>query len=578
MQQIPQATQEQVQRYLWDLYITQYRQRFEYYTFDVVEAWRTGIRAWWEGRRSPLVDVLGPIKSALQWFWDNVLKPPLQAMFSGLGWIADKAIAGISALLQPIRDFLSKIWETVSGLGSWLWSQISSAISGLRNALSSAISGLGSALASVKDALSGAIASTASALKGAIDAVYNGVAAMMSRVAEYIISGLKGLFEMFKQVGEWIWSALKTVIVEPIVAGVEKLLDAIKGAAENIANMIRQGVEPHSPVIIEGTWRRVLGVISGVTGAIITTEIGMHLSNAIHPMKNLEFRQTRDMLIHIAGFHALLRSFHEVYFRTAVEIPLQYELNKLWTPRVLDLNQAMKAWAMGFLSDEELKEHIRYAGLPPRYDAYLMEEADVDLSIPEIIEARRRRILDDDRFVKALKIAGADLKWKDVWDQLAITPLTFTHLRWAAVGGTLDEAWVEEELKRRGYSERAVKELKRAIRFLADGYDIRDCVGQVRLLVKEGFLSKDQARVVFEVFRTLDQPIERHLFVADLAYLYDLRVDQRDEILTLLKKGKITSDAAKQRLITEVGMVPEKAEILVARTLAGIRVKGESAA
>jgi len=75
----------------------------------------------------------------------------------------------------------------------------------------------------------------------------------------------------------------------------------------------------------------------------------------------------------------------------------------------------------------------------------------------------------------------------------------------------------------------------------------------------------------------LDNPIERQLYIADLAYLYDLRVDQRDEILTLLKKGKITSDAAKQRLITEVGMVPEKAEILVARTLAGIKVKGEIA-
>jgi len=96
-------------------------------------------------------------------------------------------------------------------------------------------------------------------------------------------------------------------------------------------------------------------------------------------------------------------------------------------------------------------------------------------------------------------------------------------------------------------------------------------------MVKEGFISKDQARAIFQAFRALDNPIERQLYIADLAYLYDLRVDQRDEILTLLKKGKITSDAAKQRLITEVGMVPEKVEILIARTLAGIKVKGEVA-
>jgi len=533
MQQIPQATQEQVQRYLWDLYITQYRQRFEYYSFDVVEAWKTGIRAWWEGRRSPLVDVLGPIKSALQWFWDNVLKPPLQAMFSGLGWIADKAIAGISALLQPIRDFLSKIWETVSGLGSWLLSQISSALTAVKNSLASAISGLGSALGGVKDALSGALASAASALHGALQGVYNGIVAMMSRVAEYIISGLKGLFEIFREIGTWIWEGIKKIIVEPIAAGVEKLLEAIKTTAENIMNMIRQGVEPHSPVVIEGTWKRVLGVISGVTGAIITTEIGIHLSNAMHPMKNLEFRQTRDMLIHVAGFHALLNSFQHVYFQLSVEVPLRYELNKLWTPRIPEERTIVEMLSRYKISRERAHELMRYHGYGP--------------------------------------------EWDEWWDELANTPLSFTHIRWAAMGGTLDEAWVEEELRRRGHSERAVKELKRAIRFLADGYDIRDCVGQIRLLVKEGFISKDQARAIFQAFRALDNPIERQLYIADLAYLYDLRVDQRDEILTLLKKGKITSDAAKQRLITEVGMVPEKVEILIARTLAGIKVKGEVA-
>jgi hypothetical protein len=274
-------------------------------------------------------------------------------------------------------------------------------------------------------------------------------------------------------------------------------------------------------------------VISGVTGAIITTEVGIHLSNAMHPMKNLELRQTRDLLIHIAGFHALLSSFQHVYFQLSVEVPLRYELNKLWTPRIPEERTIVEMLSRYKISREKAHQLMRYHGYGP--------------------------------------------EWDEWWDELANTPLSFTHLRWAAMGGTLDESWVEEELRRRGHSEKAVQQLKRAVRFLADGYDIRDCVSQVRALVKEGFISKDQARAIFQAFRALDSPIERQLYIADLAYLYDLRVDQRDEILTLLKKGKIDSDTAKRRLIEEVGMVPEKAEILVARTLAGIRVKAETA-
>jgi hypothetical protein len=251
-------------------------------------------------------------------------------------------------------------------------------------------------------------------------------------------------------------------------------------------------------------------------------------------MKNLELRQTRDMLIHVAGFHALLHSFQQVYFQLSVEVPLRYELNKLWTPRIPGEDKILEMLSRYRITRERAHELMRYHGYGP--------------------------------------------EWDEWWDELANTPLSFTHLRWAAVGGTLDEDWVEEELKRRGHSEKAIAQLKRAVRFLAESKDIQDCVTQIRALVKEGFWTKDQARAAFQAFKTLDQPIERHLFVADLAYLYDLRVDQRDEILTLLKKGKITSDAAKQRLIQEVGMVPEKVEVLIARTLAGIRVKGEVAA
>jgi hypothetical protein len=527
MLQIQEATQDQVKRYQYDLYITLFQARFTYYTFDVEEAWRTGIRQWFEGRHSPLVDILGPIKDALSWFWNNILKPPLEAMFRGLGWIADKAISGISVLLQPINNFFLWIYEKVSGLGEWIWSQVSAGLESLWSRFSGAISAVGSALSSAKDAFLGALSSAASALHGALEGIYSGMAAMMSRVSEYIVSGLSGAFQIFREIGEWIWEGIKRVIVDPIKAGVEALLNAIRGAAESITGMIREAIEPKSPAAIEGTFKRVLGVITGVTGAVITTEIGIHLANAAHPMKNLELRQTRDMLIHVAGFHALLSSFQQVYFRASVEIPLQYELNKLWTPRIPDERTTLEMLSRYRISRERAHELMRYHGYGP--------------------------------------------EWDEWWDELANTPLTFTMLRYAATGGTLDESWVEEELKRRGYSERAVSQLKRAIRFLADSQDIKDCQTIIRSLVKEGFFDKNQARAAFQAFKTLDDPLERQLFIADLYYLYDFRTDQRDYVLTKLKKGKLDKDGTLREL-EPVVVVPERRETLVDKTLAALKL------
>jgi hypothetical protein len=250
-------------------------------------------------------------------------------------------------------------------------------------------------------------------------------------------------------------------------------------------------------------------------------------------MKNLELRQTRDMLIHIAGFHALLHSFQQVYFQLSVEVPLRYELNKLWTPRIPGEDKILEMLSRYRITRERAHELMRYHGYGP--------------------------------------------EWDEWWDELANTPLTFTMLRYAAMGGTLDESWVEEELRRRGYSEKAVQQLKRAVRFLADSYDIQACATQIRMLIKEGFMTKDQARAAFQAFRALDSPIERQLFIADLAYLYDLKVDMRDEVLALLKAGKINMGQARERLIREVGMDEDKADVLVNRTVAGMRVKAVTA-
>jgi len=520
---------EQVKRYLWDLYITLYRQEFRYYTFDVKQAWEDGIRAWWEGRRSPLVDILGPVKAALQWFWQSVLKPPLEGLFSGLKWAFDQAIGGLKWLAEGIASSLQGLWNLVQNVGGWLWEKISGGLQWLGgqlqvvgdwiwNQVSGGLRWVWDNIRGGLEAIGGGLKWLWEQLKGGLEWVYKGMAATMSAISEYIISGLKGVVSIFERIGEWIWEGVKRIIVEPIRAGLEAILNAISEFGQSIWNTIREAIEPRSPAVIEGTWRRVLGAITGVTSTIVVTEIGIHIENALHPMKNLELRQTRDMWLHIAGFHALLNAFHTVYFRTSVEIPLQYELNKLWTPKIPDERTILEMLSRYKITPERAHELMRYHGYGPEWDSW--------------------------------------------WDELANTPLSPTMLRYAAYGGTLTEDFLERELRRRGISEEAVQQFKRAFKFWADSQDIKDCQAMIRNLVKEGFISIQEARDTYAAFRSLPDPLERQLFVAQLAYLYDYLMDRKALVLEKFRRGKVTRSEALAEL-TQFMAVREKAELLL---------------
>jgi hypothetical protein len=121
---------------------------------------------------------------------------------------------------------------------------------------------------------------------------------------------------------------------------------------------------------------------------------------------------------------------------------------------------------------------------------------------------------------------------------------------------------VEAELKRRGISPEAVEQFKRALRFMAESQDIKDCQAQIRALVKEGFLSIQEARDTYAAFRSLQDPLERQLFVAQLAYLYDYLMDRRSLVLEKFRRGKIGRSEALAELIQFMS-VREKAELLL---------------
>jgi hypothetical protein len=528
LEQAPEVSQEQVVRYLHDLWLTEYRAEFRFYTFDVKQAWSDAIRAWWEGKRSPLIDILGPVKEALSWFWNSVLRPPLEAMFRGLGWIVDRVKDAVAALLQPIRATLSWIWEKVGALGEWIFKRVEGALEWVWGRIQQGLSWVWEKVSSGLGAISGALSWLWEQVSSGLKWIYEGIAATMSRIAEYIISGLKGALEIFRQLGEWIVEGIRRLIVDPIVSLVNAAISAIAAVGESIRSMIMAPPETASPIRIEGTTRRVMGILAGGFGAWGLTEASIHMLNVVHPIKNMELRQTRDEVMHYAGYHALLSAFQSTWFAVTVTRPLTYELNARFMPAVPDPRDILEMYSRAKLPRDRVRSLMRYHGYGPEYDEF--------------------------------------------WDELKNAPLRYFALNAISRAGLFDEAVFKEELDRCGYSERAKELLMKAFRIGEMTAEVREGFGALRKLLKEGFRTEEEALAMWEEFRAETDPIARQLIVARWEYEYDYKSDLRALILDQFERGLLDRARAFSAL-SEIMPIAARVNTLLDR--AELRVKVE---
>jgi len=568
-----EATQEQVRRYCYDIWLTEYRGNFRYHTFDVQQAWADGIRAWWAGQRSPLIDILGPVKEALRWFWDNILKPPLEALFAGLGWIADRARDAFAVLLVPITATLAWIWDKVSGLGNWIWQQVQAGLSWVWDKINAGL-----------NVISGALDWIWSQVKAGLEWVYQSTAALMSTISEYIVAGLKGIFEGFKAVGEWIFEGLKKLIIDPLVAMLRAAYDALVQVGESIRGMIMASPPTHSPIAIEGTTKRVLSVLGGAFGAWGLSEVGIHLVNAGHPMKNLELRQTRDQIMHYAGFHAMISAFQGTWMRVTVERPLSYEMNALFTPEIPGMSDLVRfevreVWRPEFRAEqleeppsEDFLKYARYQGFE-KFHAESYWAAHWDLpSVGQAYEMYHRLrpgrvapelVFEEEDLMSLLRRQDVLARYRKQLIAIAFDPPTRLEIRQMLGEGVIDQKEAEQLYLDRGsdpkwapmFAEYAARAAQ------SDPYRAR-FVSSALTMYKEGYWSWDTFSSRLSEEGVPQRMIDSIRKLADMEYT----IDYYSSLLALyrdqLRKEKISIDEY-ARAVNAIVVVAERAAILV---------------
>jgi len=75
--------------------------------------------------------VVAPIKAAIQWFWENVIRPGIEILLAGVKWV----INGILSVVNAIQAGVSALGSAVSEGLSWIWKQLQGFFSAIAEVL-----------------------------------------------------------------------------------------------------------------------------------------------------------------------------------------------------------------------------------------------------------------------------------------------------------------------------------------------------------------------------------------------------------------------------------------------------------
>lgn len=257
----------------------------------------------------PVTDAFNAI---LSWFWENVIRPGIEAITGALR-------AALEFVINGVRWVVNGISSAVAGISSWLESvgnSIMVVVNSILSQLAQGIAGLGSAISSGLGWLAGEL----------------------TKATSWIWDQLQGFFsalgEVLKQIATWIVTGIKTHVIDPLIGMLQPVFDTLKGLIMGIFDFITQGAVAGSPIEWRGSYTRWLGIISGVSLMAVSGLIGAKLIDIIHPFKDTNISDLAKFAMQFSGVAFLQAAFFTTYFDIACSKPVRQELNAIFTPEI----------------------------------------------------------------------------------------------------------------------------------------------------------------------------------------------------------------------------------------------------
>jgi len=117
-------------------------------------------------------------------------------------------------------------------------------------------------------------------------------------------------------------------------------------------------------------------------------------------------REYGELMAKNLGLGRLTRLALAPLFKVLIQDPLTWHLNSTYHPTRMGESMAIKAWAMGKLSDQDLATEISYAGYDPALTEILQNEYSGKLSVSDVERLSAAGRIDEESAIFAIQRAG----------------------------------------------------------------------------------------------------------------------------------------------------------------------------
>jgi hypothetical protein len=374
----------------------------------------------------------------------------------------------VDAIVTPVKNALSWFWDNIIYPGF--------------NAL---LSGLGW------------IADQAySLIKPALDALWKWLEGVFSTLGEVV-----------KQIGMWLVNGLKTYVVDPFIALVKPVFDAISGIVKGLWNFVTSGVGAFFGGQYRGSVNRWLGIISGAAAMSISGYIGAALIDLVHPFKQTEAGEIAKFAMQWSGIAYLQHAFYTTYFDIACAAPVKQELNAMFQnaiPGMSDLIRFMvrevfredvvKLYRMDEDYPPQIEEHAARHGFSPYWcKAYWRAHWELP-SLQQGYTMFHRGVIDRSTLETLMRTLDIMPFWRDKLIAISYELIPRLDLRYAWAWGAIDDRGLEKLIRKHGYAPEDVPVEVQVVKYRALQAEISDLERLVERRFKKGFIGVEQAK------------------------------------------------------------------------------------
>jgi len=382
------------------IYSEQYHQSWFLKSTNPIEYLRFEIIAFWEGRVQtitgwndivgqivkPILDgVRGIVQPLFDWLWGLIspaiegIKAFVKPLFDWLWSVIQGAINSVVAGVQGVSNFLTGFWNNIIKPG------IQAIFTTYKAVWDSAVSFAESASKWAQNAYNAiyqAWDGIVETVSGAFEAVSKSLAAMPQAIA----AAFQRAMDHLKDVLQWVWEQVLVPWGKLQAAPIHAMAETAKRLFDTVWDAFITAMEAIAPIEPEKALPTALYMLKFTGVSAISNMAGMAMADLIHPIKDIIPPEIKTLIYDITRFRDILEKVAGTFTSLTVSVPLKYRFNELFQPYVPRPDEAKRMMWRGVIKEKDYTKILEYHGFGPRWIEGFKELAKEIPSVSDLVK------------------------------------------------------------------------------------------------------------------------------------------------------------------------------------------------